>query len=239
MARSDRQGLALAAGFTCLILGCRTLDPVASAAQEGDSTQATEGGSAADVPSPIAIPEPVTCFVERPSADAAVPPAIDTCVAAGPDPILTGLGPVASGTSQLGWLNPASGAVQAYAPGEWAKLQPGLQGVGHAEMRLILNDLAAPADLPLVVEVAREVWTTCQTRLAMAPSKIKLVPTGVPGWWQPVSYMGTIVPMPPWMACGRWALFRTFWRKPGAPSWQRAQVTVRLYLGGTPEPPPP
>lgn len=211
----------------------RAVDHAKDIAQESDS----DAGPRA--PAAVAIPDPVTCLIERPNDAPAVPPAIDTCVAAGPDPVLSGAGPVLPSESQLGWLNPATALTEPYAPGAWAKLQPGLQGVAHAEMRLLLVDSAAPTDQPLVIEVAREVWTNCATRMAMAPSKVKLIPASKPGWWQPASYMATIVPMPPWMACGHWALFRTFWRRPGASSWRVAQVTVRLYLGAGAEAIPP
>lgn len=222
-----------------LAVACSAVDAGPPVAQSADSTPETDSQPEPDGPVEIAIPDPVTCLVERPTDEPAVPPAIETCVPAGPDPALNSLGPVLPSESQLGWLNPATALTEPYAPGGWAKLQPGLQGVGHAEMRLLLRDVAAPLTQPLVIEVAREVWTTCATRMAMAPSKVKLQPSHLPGWWQPASYMATIVPMPPWMACGRWALFRTSWRKPGAKSWHLAQATVRMYLGAGAEPIPP
>lgn len=187
----------------------------------------------------VAIPEPATCPVGHEPPGLAEPPALAQCVSAGPDP-LVGTNVMASALpAKLGRLDSATGAFAPYHAGQWAKLQPGLQGAGHVEMRLLMADATAPEGQPLVVEIAREVWFDCATRLAMGPSKQKFTAAPQPGWWLPSSYLATIVPMPPWLGCGRWALFRTFWRVPGQANWQMAQVTVRLYLGDTAEPLPP
>ena len=193
----------------------------------------------AGAPDAVAIADPVTCPVGHEPPGVALPPALAQCVPAGPNPIVDGNVMASAMPAQLGRLDSANGTFAPYQAGQWAKLQPGLQGAGHVEMRLLLADATAPKGQPLVVEIAREVWFDCATRLAMGPSKQKFVAAPQSGWWLPNSYMATIVPMPPWLGCGRWALFRTFWRVSGQANWQMAQVTVRLYLGDTAEPLPP
>lgn len=228
--RFDRAAQTGVAAGLAVLAACARLGPDAG----GDSDRAAGDTS----PWSIDLPAAATCPVGHEPEGVAAPPALADCVAAGPDPILAG-GAAVNGQAQLGRLDPATGAFVAYVPGQWAKLQPGLQGAGHVEMRLRLAHAAAPMHQPLRVEIAREVWFDCATRLAMGPSKQDFVSAGAAGGWLPSHYMATIVPMPPWLGCGRWALFRTFWRLPGQLDWQMAQTTLRLYLAETAEPPPP
>lgn len=211
--------------------GCADAGPPPVAAQP--SARSADG---APKPAAVTLPDPATCPVGTPPAEAELPPipALAQCATAWPAELGKTKPQRAETESGLVLVDDA-GQLAALHAGAWLALEHGIQGTGHATTWLAvkLGDMGPKVAL----QVATSIWYSCDLDVDKPIFTLAMIPAKLPGWYVSAEPIRWLINAPIHIACGRWFHFQAFYRlvaKQELP-WKEAACTVRVFAKVDPE----